>query len=95
MGLMDIINSIVVPNVNMNIEHILLLILVVGSLIFMARSFALGLILLIFLDGGVFMLMYNYNMNYAPFIAVFFIALVLLVFTLYSASRQAESGAII
>lgn len=95
MGLWDILTGLVAPNVNMGIENIVLLIVVCGSLIFMAKNFALGLIMLLFIDGGIFMLMYNYNLNYAPFIAVFFIALVLLVFTLFSASKQAESGAVI
>lgn len=95
MGLWNILTDLVAVNVNMGIENILLLIVVTGSLIFMARSFALGLILLLFIDGGLFMLMYNYGLNYAPFIAVFFITLVLLVFTLFASSKQAESGAII
>lgn len=95
MGLWDILTNLVATNLNMGIENILLLIIVTGALIFMARSFALGLILLLFIDGGLFMLMYNYGLNYAPFIAVFFITLVLLVFTLFASSKQAESGAVI
>lgn len=95
MGLWDILTNIVAVNLNMNIETMLLIIIVLGSLIIMARSFALGLMILMFMDGGAFLLLYNYGLDYSKYIAVLFIALILLVFTLYSASKQAEAGAVV
>ena len=95
MGLMDILNNLVSNNLAMSIENILVLFVVLGSLILMARSFIIGLIMLFFLSGGMFMILYNYDYNYAPFIALLFISLVLLVFTIFISSKQAESGAVI
>ena len=95
MGLYEILTDLVAPNLAMGIENILLIIMLVGSLIFMARSVSMGLIMLFFFSGGLFMILYNYGLNYTPFVVVFFISLVLLVFTLHSAHKSAESGAVI
>lgn len=98
MGLWDIISGTVASNIGMPIEYVLVILLTLGSMLFMAKNFKLGAMLLFFTSGVVFIIVFGANqyysagMNYAPFLALFFISLVIMVFTIYAASRSAQEG---
>ena len=77
MGLWDIIVNIVAVNVGMTIENILVILLGLGSLIFMANNFQVGSLISFIMSGLAFMVAYNYGLNYVPFLAMFFIFLVI------------------
>lgn len=101
MGLWTIIDETVATNIGMSIEYVLVILLTLGAMLFMAKNFKLGVMLLFFTSGVMFIVVFGANqyysagMNYAPFLAIFFISLVIMVFTVYSASRSAQEGSII
>ena len=96
MGLWNIITGLVATNVGMEIQDILLMMFVLGSFIVMVKDFKIGIIILFLTSGVLFLVFYNFSINYANTISVFFISLVTMVFTLYAASKTSlEGGAVI
>jgi hypothetical protein len=92
MGLWEIISVDVAGNLGMNIANILLLLLICGNVILMAKNFQLGIMLSFFISGVGFMVTYNYGINYAPFLAVLFISLVIMVFTYFFTAKSTQEG---
>ena len=92
MGLWEIISVQLAGNVGMGISNILLLLLVCGNIILMAKNFQLGIMLSFFISGIGFMVTYNFGINYAPFIAVMFISLVIMVFTYFFTAKATQEG---
>lgn len=79
-----------VGNVGMSFTNIVLLILVVGSLIFMAMKFQIGAIMLFVTTGVAFVLFYIGGMDYVPTLIVFFVSLVMMSLSLLGHGQ--ESG---
>lgn len=92
---MNIGVTMIADNVGMSFENILVFLVVVGSLIIMAKDFRLGIINMFVLTGGLFMWFYTAGWSYATAEYTMFISLVLLAFTLYSTTKSVEGGAII
>ena len=79
----------------MSFINILLLVVALGSLIFMAQDFRIGVIMLFFLSGLLFMWAYSMSVNYIPPLIVMFIAIVLLAFTFYPVAEVKETGGVV
>ena len=79
-------------NISMSLENAILFVTVVGSLIFFAKDFKLGLVMLFLTSGCLFMAFYNLGWNYTGTVVVFFMSLVIMSLALLSASNKAASG---
>jgi hypothetical protein len=95
MGLFDIINNIVAANVGMGFENIILLLVHAGIIIIMAKNFQIGALILFLLDTAVFMIFYNFGLNYTPFLTMMFVSLVIVVLSLWASSRVTSEGNLI
>lgn len=87
--------SLVSENLNLDFGVLILLVLVLGSLIFFAKDFKLGSVLLFFISGSCFMLSYGQGWNYAPSIIVFFMSLIMMAFSLYGVGRVTDQGRLV
>lgn len=82
----------VANNVGMGFEYIALLLVVIGCLIFMARSFKLGLIMLFIFSSGLFMWFYqDGSLKWQYPLIIFFMSLIILSLTLYSEFKASKS----
>lgn len=79
-------------NIGISLEAALLLIIVLGSLIFMAKDFKLGMLMLFIMSGLLTMLFYNYQVNFYPSLIVFFMSLVILAFSFYAVAKSSKTG---
>lgn len=95
MGLYQIAVNIATNNLSMGLENIILLIITLGSGIIMAKDFKTGITILFLISGVFWLIFYTYSLNYVGFLSLFFISLVILVFTLYFSARASVEGAII
>lgn len=87
--------SLISANVGMSLENIVLILLMLGSMIFMAKDFKIGVVILFVTSGMSFVLFYLLSMNYVPFLVVFFMTLVILAITLLMVNRTVSRGAFI
>ncbi len=85
----------VLTNINVSFETVILLIHLFGSLIFFARNFLIGVMLLFFGSAGIFIWFFNVGFNFVPILVIFFISLVMLTLALYSVGRQSLEGGVI
>lgn len=81
-------------NLGVNIETALLILILLGCLIFFAKGFTFGIVMS-FLGAALgFMLIYGLHItydttiNYAPSLVVMFMCLIVMAFTLYSATQS-------
>jgi len=87
-------------NLSIDIETIILLLVMAGCLVFYAKGFTFGIVMSFLGSGLSFMLIYGLhttfdtNINYAPSLVVFFMCLVVMAITLYSA-KQSQTGDLI
>lgn len=89
---MNIGLKLLTDNVGMSFEHILLLAIVIGSLIFYAVKFELGNALLMFSSGAVFIWMYMGGYNYTYALIVLFISIIFMAISLL---QQRSSGVVL
>lgn len=92
---MNIGLTLISNNLNMDYGILILLVLVLGCLIFFAKDFKLGSVLLFLISGSCFMLSYGQGWNYAPSIIVFFMSLIMMAFSLYGVGRVTEQGRLV
>lgn len=89
--------EIVADNV-MSIDNILLIVMLAGSLIFFARDFRLGAVLLFVMSAALFMLDYAFRLegwDWTKPLIVCLISLVILAFTMmFGLQESAQSGMI-
>lgn len=90
LGIQTLVNNLAVP-----FEVTIMFIIVTGSIIFFAKDFKLGTVMLMVISGLVFLWFYNMGYNYALPLVLFFISLVMLALTLYAVYRTTEEGTII
>lgn len=82
-------------NLGMSPEMIILTVTCLGTLIFFAKDFTLGLILF-FLNAVLnFMLGYYMEVNWAPALTLAFMAFIVLAFSLYFVDKSAARGGIV
>lgn len=82
-------------NLGMALEYILLLILIIGGLIFYAKSFLLGILMSFFSMGCFFMLCYALGLDYSVAIKVMLIYFVIMSVSLYAAAKTQSTGQVI
>ncbi len=82
-------------NINVDFETLILIIFLFGNLIFYARSFLIGTMLLFFGSSGIFLWFFTAGLNFVPFVIIFLISVVMLTLSLYSVSRQSLEGGVI
>ena len=87
--------NIITANLGIAIEHLVLIIVTLGAMIFFAKDFKLGVVMNLIGSALVFMLAYQLGWDFAPALIVFFMWLVILSFTLYAMARTTSKGAII
>lgn len=79
-------------NLNVDFSVLILLIVILGSLIFFAKGFKIGSIMLLVSSVCCFMLSYGLELNYVPAIALTFISIVLMAFSLYGQNNVLDTG---
>lgn len=85
----------IASNLDVSFEYIVFIIFIFGSIIFFAADFKLGIVLLFFISGGLYMMMKALSLNYVPFLVMFFMALILMSFSLYFIAKSQQAGAVI
>lgn len=83
-------------NLGMSLEVGLSSTLLLGTLIFYAKDFKLGLVITFFVSGLLTMMWYAFDLNYVPTLSVMIICLILMSLTFYAVSKvSAKTGGII
>lgn len=78
-------------NLGVSIETTVLIIIVIGSLIFMAKKYEIGLIILLITSSLTFMLFYHLEMRYTNHLVVMFMSLIFLALSFYTSRNTAQS----
>lgn len=81
-----------IANVGLSFEWTILIIMILGALIFFAKDFKIGMIILLATSAGVFIWFYEKNLNYALPLTVFFMSLVILALSLYAVNKSSATG---
>jgi hypothetical protein len=84
--------NLIQQNTGVSFEWYVLLIIILGSLIFMAKDFKLGLIILFTLSAAVFVWFYQMGYEWTMPLATFFISLILLALSLFAVSTTSTTG---
>lgn len=71
-------------NLNMPAEHIFLLVVVIGCIIFMAKDVRIGLVLMFLITGVSFMGIYALGLNFVPSLIVCLMSFVLMALSFYT-----------
>ena len=79
-------------NLGVSFETTVLLIAVIGSLIFFAKDFKLGITIMFVTMGALFMWFYAAGLNYVPPFMIMFMALIIMAFTFYAVSKTSSSA---
>lgn len=82
-------------NLAFSFETIVLLLASLGSLIFAAKDFRLGVIVLMVSSGLCFMWFYYVGYYWPNALVVFFISFLVLSFTLYATLKTSQQGSVI
>lgn len=75
-------------NIGISLESALLILISVGSLIFMAKDFKLGMVMLFIMSGLLTMLFHYYDVYFYHSLIVFFISLVILALSFYATAKS-------
>ena len=84
---MNISFTIIENNLGMSMGLIVLFVLTIGAIIFFAKSFQIGSLLLLLSSTGSFMLSYSLSWNYTPSIIMMFVSIIILSFSLYATGK--------
>ena len=79
-------------NVGMGLEHIVLLILIMGGLIFAAKDIKLTFIEWLATSGVCFIWFYERGLDYTIPLVWFFISIILLAFSLFAVNKASKTG---
>lgn len=85
----------IASNVGLSFENLILLLVVLGSLIFYARDFKIGILMTFLTTTLCFMGMYQLNLNYTPSLVVVFMSLVIMSFSFYGTGRDSVAGGLV
>jgi hypothetical protein len=87
--------SLIEGNIGMLITTWLPLVAVVlGGMIFYARSFILGVVLQMVLSGGCFVVFYLLGKDFRVSITLFFVFFIIMVLSLFFTNKQTQKGTI-
>lgn len=84
--------SSVATNVGVSKEWIFLLIVMVGSIIFMAKDFKIGLLVLMVTTASLFVWFYEQNLNWVLPFVVFIACLVIMALSLFAVNKSSTTG---
>lgn len=93
--------EMVASNLAFTWENIVLLLVILGSLVFYAKDFKLGLVIDLLLTAGLFVGFYVGGggdvavANWVPSLVMFFMFVILLTLTLLNVNKYAEAGGLI
>lgn len=87
--------ELIQENVGIMIEHVILIILIIGGFIFYAKDFKIGLMLHMASFGLIFIYFYESSLYYSSSIVMFFITFILLCLSLYASSKVTQTGGIV
>lgn len=82
-------------NLGMSFENIMLMVIVLGGFIFYVQDVKLGMILHVLMTGVLFMIFYNFALNYVFSLVTMFIFIVLLSLTLMPVTQGNRQGGFI
>lgn len=85
----------VTNNLGMSFETIILIVVLLGTLVFYAKDFRLGLVLSFFLSALCMVWFYVLEVNYVPALVFTILFLIFMSFNLISVSKQGQAGSII
>lgn len=86
---------LVANNIGMSFENVITLITCLGCLVFFAKDFKLGIMLLFIMNGGLFIWFYEAGYNFVPPLVIFFLALVIMALSLYAVNKLTDRGAFV
>ena len=84
--------QLLIDNVGLSFEWIVILIGTLGSSVFMAKDFKLGIIVLLTSMAGVFVWFYERGFNYSLPLIIFLMSLVILVLSLFAVQSTSTTG---
>ena len=84
----------VVTNVGVSFEWIIFLITTLSTLPFFAKDFKLGIIILMVIQGAIFVWFYNAGMNYVFNLVMFFVCLVIMALTFFAVNSTSTTGGV-
>ena len=90
----DVFNTLA-ANLGVTFGGLAVTILTVGSFIFMAKDFTIGMFMFLLTQAGTFIWFYQVGFNYHIPLVLFFIGLVIMSLNIYSHFQQARVGGII
>ena len=79
-------------NLGVSLEYTVFIVMVIGSIIFMAKDFKLGIILLLSQSAGVFIWFYEAGLAYIYPLITLFICVVILTLTLLVVDKTSKTG---
>lgn len=82
-------------NLGLDLDVIILIIIVLGSLLFFAKDFKIGAIMLFLTSGVCFMGFYYFQLNYVPALVIFFMSLISMAFSYYAVDKTASMGGVV
>lgn len=82
----------IASNIGVSFENTFLFVVLIGSLIFYAKDFKLGLMMSWLFSGLCWLWFYVAGWNYVPSLVMFFIFLILLSLSLYSVNVVGQNG---
>lgn len=75
-------------NIGMEFEWLLLILVMLGAMLFFAKDFRIGMLMMVLTTGVMFVPLYTGGYNYVPSLVVFFMSVVVLALTLIPSSRR-------
>lgn len=89
--------STAINNIGVSFEWVMLILIIIGSFIFFAKDFKVGMMILLVTAGGLFIWFYQETQNGNPLdwtlpLSVFFMALVILALSLFAVNKNSATG---
>lgn len=82
-------------NIGVDLEIVILIVVLLGGLIFFAKSFQLGIVLEFVLAGLMFMWSYGAGWNYIPALTFMMIFFVIMCLNFYAIAKTSRAGGVI
>jgi hypothetical protein len=82
-------------NLGVTFQFIIILVFSVGSFIFIAKDFTIGMMVFLLTHASIFIWFYEAGFNYYVPLTLFFMGLVILSLNLYSHLKQSNIGGVI
>jgi hypothetical protein len=87
--------EIIESNLGIALENIILMVVVLGSTIFAAKDFKIGLIMLMVMSGGLFVWFYESGLVWVNSLIVMLLSFIVMALSLYAAQKSSVSGGLV